>query len=35
VPKGVRFSYSNPGPDEAKLILVHTPSFKLEYEVFE
>jgi mannose-6-phosphate isomerase-like protein (cupin superfamily) len=35
VPKGVTFKYSNTGSDEAKLILVHTPGFRLEYEVFE
>jgi len=35
IPKGVRFSYSNDGPGDAKLILVHTPSFKLEFEEFE
>lgn len=33
--KGKRFSYTNIGSDEAILILVHTPSFKLECEVFE
>jgi mannose-6-phosphate isomerase-like protein (cupin superfamily) len=32
---GSRFSYTNPGPDEAVLILVHTLSFKLECESFE
>ena len=35
IPKGVRFSYANNGPGDAKLILVHTPSFQLEFEVFE
>ena len=35
VPQGVRFSYSNASLTEAKLILVHTPHFKLECEVFE
>lgn len=35
VPKGSRFRYSNTGPDDAKLILIHTPSFQLECEVFE
>jgi mannose-6-phosphate isomerase-like protein (cupin superfamily) len=35
VPKGVKFTYVNNGPTDAKLILVHTPSFNLEYEVFE
>jgi mannose-6-phosphate isomerase-like protein (cupin superfamily) len=33
--KGERFSYKNTGSKEAVLILVHTPSFKLECEVFE
>jgi len=33
--KGQRFSYKNTGSREAVLILVHTPSFKLECEVFE
>ena len=33
--KGIRFYYENPGPDDAKLILVHTPDFRLECEVFE
>jgi len=32
--QGQRFSYINDGTEDAKLILVHTPSFKLEYEVF-
>jgi mannose-6-phosphate isomerase-like protein (cupin superfamily) len=35
VPKGKRFSYTNTGSNEALLILVHTPSFKLECERFE
>ena len=35
IPKGIRFSYINQGTEEAKLILVHTPSFQLESEVFE
>lgn len=35
IPKGQWFSYSNSGSDEVKLILVHTPSFVLECEVFE
>ncbi len=34
IPKGHRFSYTNTGSTEAVLILVHTPSFRLEYEVF-
>ena len=35
VPKGVAFKYLNTGSDDAKLILVHTPDFRLECEVFE
>ena len=35
VPKGARFNYTNDGPVDAKLILIHTPGFKLDYEVFE
>ncbi len=35
VPKGDRFHYKNVGSSEAKLILIHTPKFKLEYEEFE
>lgn len=35
VPKGIIFKYSNTGSEEAKLILVHTPDFRLECEVFE
>ena len=35
VPKEVKFFYQNNGPEEAKLILVHTPDFQLEHEVFE
>jgi mannose-6-phosphate isomerase-like protein (cupin superfamily) len=33
--KGQRFSYQNDSGKTAKLILVHTPSFDLDYEVFE
>jgi mannose-6-phosphate isomerase-like protein (cupin superfamily) len=33
--KGQRFSYKNDSGESAKLILVHTPSFNLEFEVFE
>lgn len=33
--QGQRFSYVNDGIEEAKLVLVHTPTFDLEYEVFE
>ena len=35
VGKGQRFSYENPSSDPARLLLVHTPSFDLESEVFE
>lgn len=35
IPKGNRFRYVNNGPGNARLILVHTPSFKLECEAFE
>ena len=35
VPQGERFSYANEGTVDAVLILVHTPSFKLECEGFE
>ena len=33
VPKGSRFSYSNPAMTPAKLVLVHTPNFDLGSEV--
>lgn len=33
--KGERFSYTNTGPNDAILVLVHTPNFLLEYEMFE
>ena len=33
--KGQKFSYKNDSDEPAKLILVHTPSFNLEFEVFE
>jgi mannose-6-phosphate isomerase-like protein (cupin superfamily) len=35
VPQGKRFSYSNVGSSLAVLVLVHTPSFELNAEVFE
>jgi len=35
VPKGDRFRYTNASSKDAILILVHTPSFKLECEGFE
>ena len=34
VEKGKRFSYRNGGSAPATLVLVHTPSFRLEAEVF-
>jgi len=33
--KGQRFSYRNTSAHSAKLVLVHTPAFNLESEVFE
>ena len=33
--KGQRFSYRNRSQELARLVLVHTPSFDLECEVFE
>jgi mannose-6-phosphate isomerase-like protein (cupin superfamily) len=35
VEQGKRFSYRNDGPSMAVLVLVHTPSFDIESEVFE
>jgi mannose-6-phosphate isomerase-like protein (cupin superfamily) len=35
VHQAVRFSYVNSGSNDVKLILIHTPSFKSECEVFE
>lgn len=35
IPQGSRFWYTNMGSDKATLILVHTPSFRLECEEFE
>jgi mannose-6-phosphate isomerase-like protein (cupin superfamily) len=35
VPKGKRFYYKNVGSSEVKLVLMHTPNFKLECEEFE
>lgn len=35
IPQGERFSYLNTGSRDAVLILVHTPSFRLECEGFE
>ena len=34
VPRGRRFSYANEGAGVATLVLVHTPSFDLDAEVF-
>ncbi len=34
VEQGQRFRYCNDGPEPASLLLVHTPSFQLEAEVF-
>lgn len=34
VPKGSQFQYENATDQNAKLLLVHTPAFKLEEEVF-
>jgi mannose-6-phosphate isomerase-like protein (cupin superfamily) len=34
VPLGQHFSYSNQGAEPATLVLVHTPSFDLDEEVF-
>jgi mannose-6-phosphate isomerase-like protein (cupin superfamily) len=34
VDKGQRFSYVNRTPDAARLLLVHTPTFQLDSEVF-
>ena len=34
VRKGQRFSYSNRGSEDSALVLVHTPAFRLEDEVF-
>ncbi len=35
VPRGRRFSYRNPTSHSAELLLIHTPSFDLDSEVFE
>ena len=34
VKRGKRFAYRNEGPSPATIVLVHTPSFDLESEVF-
>jgi mannose-6-phosphate isomerase-like protein (cupin superfamily) len=33
IKRGQRFSYTNNSPKQAKMILVHTPSFDLESEI--
>jgi mannose-6-phosphate isomerase-like protein (cupin superfamily) len=35
VPCGESFRYANAGDEPASLLLVHTPSFRLEAEIFE
>jgi len=35
VPQGARFAYANRSDRDGLIILVHTPSFDLEQEVFE
>ena len=35
VEQGQRFAYRNATPEPATLVLVHTPSFELDAEVFE
>jgi mannose-6-phosphate isomerase-like protein (cupin superfamily) len=35
VRKGEKFSYQNENDEPARILLVHTPSFDLEQEVFE
>ena len=35
IKKGQKFSYSNNTDNDVKLLLVHTPSFRLDYEKFE
>jgi mannose-6-phosphate isomerase-like protein (cupin superfamily) len=35
VPQGTRFSYRNVSGSDVRLLLVHTPSFDLEAEVFD
>jgi mannose-6-phosphate isomerase-like protein (cupin superfamily) len=35
VEQGKRFAYANRGASPAQLVLIHTPSFDLESEVFE
>ena len=35
IPRGTRFSYRNASHETARVLLVHTPSFDLDAEVFE
>ena len=35
VPRGELFRYANASDEPASLLLVHTPSFRLEAEIFE
>lgn len=35
VKKGDKFKYRNDSEGDVKMILVHTPSFNIDYEVFE
>jgi len=35
IPRGTRFSYRNGSQQTARVLLVHTPSFDLDAEVFE
>lgn len=35
VKKGQKFRYRNDSDGDVKMVLVHTPSFAIEYEVFE
>ncbi|MEA1979186.1 MAG: cupin domain-containing protein [Chloroflexota bacterium] len=35
IPQGTRFSYENQTGETTKLLVVHTPSFKLNAEIFE
>ena len=34
IPKGEWFSYQNDGGEEAKMLLLHTPPFDMDYEEF-
>jgi mannose-6-phosphate isomerase-like protein (cupin superfamily) len=35
IKKGEKFSYQNTSKENARMILIHTPSFQLDQEVFE